>query len=540
MATEIEELKAKIDGLDVWSHIEEAAKVGHSAVDPELVPLFKWYGVYAQKPKEDGYFMMRIKVPGGKLNQEQLLKLNEISNKYANGVLDITTRQAVQMHWIRIESIPEIINSLATVGMDSAGACGDITRNITGCPLAGLTEDEIFDASTELMNIETHFNRNKDFSNLPRKYKMSVTGCSTWCSQPDINCVSLVGVRHPNSDVIGFTLKVGGGLSTKPIIAKNFPVFIKREEANAVITAVTTVYRDNGNRDKRPKDRIKFLVEEWGVEKFLEETEKVLGYKLERVTQIHTMGTGAAEYFPSPKCSHHDHLGITKLKNGLYAVGIAFISGRAFKTDLENIATLIEKYTPKDGENQGEVRTTNKQNLILVNVPEGKVEALCNEAKVMGLKVEHSAFSRLGVACTGTEFCNLAIVETKVKAKELFNYLDQEFPNLQEQVMISVTGCPNNCAQYSIADIGLVGCKVKGENEEMQDAFRIFLGGRLGDEAQFGQPLEGRFLHKNIHTTLRDLFNYYFAKKEAEENFRSFVDRTGLGKIQSEALANAS
>ncbi len=527
MVTAIEELKAKVDGLDVWAHIEEASKIGFEAVNQELVPLFKWYGVYAQKPKEDGYFMMRIKVPGGQLNAKQMRLIEELSQKYADGVVDITTRQAVQLHWIRVENIPAIVQALTEVGMDSAGACGDILRNVTGCPLAGLLPDEIFDASKELFEIDSFFNRNHDFSNLPRKYKMSVTGCSTWCSQPDINCVSLVGVIHPLTKQAGFTLKVGGGLSTKPMIAKNFPIFITRDKAKELIIAVTTVYRDHGFRDKRHQARLKFLVQDWGVDKFLEHVEVELGYKLERVPEIQTYQTGVKEYFPAPAVSHHDHVGITKLKNGHYAVGVSFISGRARTPDFSNIAKLLDQYT-----DSGEVRTTNKQNLIIVNVLEFKLDELLVAATAYGLKVEHSAFSRLGVACTGTEFCNLAIVETKARAKQLFDYLDAEFPGLQEELMISVTGCPNNCAQYSIADIGIVGCKVKDDSGLMQDAFRIFLGGRLGQEAQFGQPLEGRFLHKDIHLTLSKLIQYYLQARSESEEFRYFVDRVGLAVLQ--------
>lgn len=522
MSNPVEELKAKHGTLEVWSHIEEASKIGFSAVNQELVSLFKWYGIYAQKPKEQGYFMMRIKIPGGKLTLKQLRKLDELAQKYAHGVADITTRQAIQFHWLTIQDIPTIVKELQTVGMDVAGGCGDVLRNVTGCPLAGLIDDEIFDASKELFEIDSYFCRNPEFSNLPRKYKMSVTGCSTWCSQPDINCIALVGVKHPKTQELGFTLKVGGGLSTKPMISKNFPVFIKRDQAKVVAKAATTVYRDHGFRDKRTVSRIKFLIDSWGVDKFLAQMEEILGYKLERVETINTMETGALEYYPSPKSSHHDHLGITKLKNGLYAVGVAFISGRSFSPDLTNVANLIEKYT-----SNGEVRTTNKQNLIIVNVPEANLEALCKEANSLGLKVEHSAFTRLGVACTGTEFCNLAIVETKVRAKALFDYLDKEFPGLQDQIMISVTGCPNNCAQYSIADIGLVGCKVRNESGEMEDAFRIFLGGRLGYNAQFGKALEGRFLHKDIHLTIKNLLKYYLNNRRESEVFRDFVDRTG-------------
>jgi ferredoxin-nitrite reductase len=529
----IEELKKQVDGLDVWSHIEEASKVGFEAVDQKLVPLFKWYGVYAQKPNEEGFFMLRVKIPGGQLHTVQIYKLAELGKRYARSIVDITTRQAVQMHWIRINDMPQILKELKDIGLDTAGGCGDITRNITGCPLAGLAEDEVFDASHDLKAIDAFFNRNKDYSNLPRKYKMSVTGCSHWCSQPDINCASLVGVKHPKTAELGYSLKVGGGLSTKPMIARNFPVFIKREQAKEVIAAVTAVYRDHGFRDKRAHARIKYLIEDWGTEKFLDEVEKVLGKKLERVPALRTMNTGALEYFPSPVESHFDHLGLTKLKNGNFAIGIAFISGRSRDNDLFNVAKLAEKYSTT-----GEVRTTNKQNLILVNVPPNKVDACLQDAKSMNLKVEHSAFTRLGVACTGTEFCNLAIVETKARAKKLFDYLDTEFPGLQEQMMISVTGCPNNCAQYSIADIGLVGCKVKNAQDEMVDAFRMHLGGRLCDEAQFAQAVGvKRFFHENIHLTLKTLLDFYFNSKKTGEEFRHFVDRVGLAAIEGELAA---
>lgn len=523
MSNPVEELKTKFGTLEVWSHIEEASKIGFSAVNQELVPLFKWYGIYAQKPKEDGFFMMRIKIPGGQLSLKQLRKLDELAKRYGRNVADITTRQAIQYHWLTIQDIPTIVDELQSVGMDVAGGCGDILRNVTGCPLAGLIEDEIFDASKELFEIDNYFCRNKEFSNLPRKYKMTVTGCSTWCSQPDINCISLIGVKHPQTGKLGYTLKVGGGLSTKPMIAKNFPVFIERDQAKAVATAATIVYRDHGFRDKRAQSRIKFLIDSWGVDKFLAQLEEILGYQLERIESVNIMETGAPEYYPSPKTSHHDHLGVIKLKNGMYAVGVAFISGRSRTPDLTNIANLVEKYTQN-----GEVRTTNKQNLIIINVPEANLEPLLKEATLLGLKVEHSTFTKLGVACTGTEFCNLAIVETKVRAKALFDYLDKEFPSLQDQIMISVTGCPNNCAQYSIADIGLVGCKVRNESGEMQDAFRVFLGGRLGYNAQFGKATETRFSHQEIHLTLKKLLHRYIDKRNVNETFRDFVDRVGL------------
>lgn len=531
----MEELKAKVDGLKVWDHIQEAAKIGQSAIDPELVPLFKWYGIYAQKPKEDGYYMMRIKIPGGQLSAEQLVVLESIANDFADGILDITTRQAIQVHWLRVENFPEILDRLASVGMDSYGGCGDIGRNITGNPLAGLHPEELFDATPELIAFDKALTRNPDFSNLPRKFKISISGCHLWSSQPDINCLSLVAVKHPETAELGYALKVGGGLSTKPMVAKNFPFFIQREQAVDVALAVTTVYRDHGFRDKRAKARLKFLVDDWGTAKFADAVEEVLGYKLDRVPVIHTMKTGAEEYYPSPKTSHSDHLGVIKLVNGNYALGIAFISGRMQKSEADKVIKLAAKYCP----GEGNIRTTNKQNLLLVNIAADQIEAATKEAQELGLKVEHSAFTRLGVACTGTEYCNLAIVETKARAKQLFDYLDAEFPGLQEQVMISVTGCPNNCAQYAVADVGLVGGKITDENKNKVDAFRLFLGGRLGDEAQFGQPLKKRFRHDAIHETLKVLFAYYLNNKQEAEEFRHFVDRVGVETVE-EQLASCN
>jgi ferredoxin-nitrite reductase len=567
MANAMEELKDRMNGLEVWDHILQAANGGgFSAIDQSLVPLFKWYGIYAQKPNEEGYFMMRIKIPGGQLTLNQMQVLARLGKRYARGTIDITTRQAVQMHWLRIEDIPDIVSELQSCGMDVVGGCGDIARNITGCPLAGLHHDEYFDASDDLIEIDNHLTRNPEFSNLPRKYKLSVTACKHWCSQPDINCASLVGAEHPQTAELGYTLKIGGGLSTKPMIAKNFPVFIKRAQAKEVIEAVTKVYRDHGFRDKRHKARLKFLVDDWGVEKFLCTLEEVLGYKLTKLEPIKTPKSKlsslevvqleenkpiqsnepknnyqqvnlnkqttsemepALEYTPSPQVSHFDHLGKTLLKNGKYALGIAFISGRSEDPDFFNLVKLAEEFS-----DSGYFRTTNKQNLILLDIPAAKIEQAEARAQQYNLKTKYTPFTRLGVACTGTEFCNLAIVETKARAKEIFKTLDKEFPEFAEDLMISVTGCPNNCAQYSIADIGLVGCKVKDEQGNMQNAFRIFLGGRLGHQADFGKALKNRYLHSSIESEISKILNYFKEHKFPDERFSHFIDRTDLAKLE--------
>ena len=369
-----EKMKLEKDGLEVIHDIYRYAKTGFASIDPEDFDRMKWYGVYRQKPKDSGFFMMRVRVPGGRLTSAQTAKLGEITDRFAHGFCDITTRTTIQFHWLRIEDVPTIFSELQSVGMNTSGACGDIARNVVGCPVAGIDPDEVLDATPQLLEVNQALEGNREFSNLPRKYKISVSGCCIHCAQPDINCTGVFGLKRTVNGVEerGFGIKIGGGLSSAPKLAKLLPVFIKPEQVWPVVEAVSRIFRDQGYRLKRNNARFKFLVEDWwklgggetgGGEYLAEKVEELLPFKLERHTD-----------FTVVKDQETDHLGIHKQKQGdLYWVGVCFPGGRVRNRALGHASRLAEKY---GAPGQQQIRLTNKQNLLIINVPEANLPAL--------------------------------------------------------------------------------------------------------------------------------------------------------------------
>ncbi len=312
-----EKLKLEKDGLDVIHDIYRYAKLGFPAIVEEDFDRLKWYGVYRQKPKDSGYFMMRTKIPGGQLTGAQAILLSELADEFAHGFCDITTRQTIQYHWLRIEDVPPIFDALEKVGIITSGACGDITRNVACCPVSGINPDEILDATPQMLEISRGLTNTKEFSNLPRKYKISISGCHIHCHQPDINCLGFFGLINDRGEA-GFGVKVGGGLSSAPHLAKTLPVWISPEEAWPVAKAISQVYRDEGYRAKRNRARFKFLVADWGTERILAETEARLGHQLQRHSE-----------FVFPRDQEADHMGIhAQVQPGLYWVGLTFPGGR--------------------------------------------------------------------------------------------------------------------------------------------------------------------------------------------------------------------
>src|SRR5688572_14577624 len=243
----------------------------------------KWYGVYRQQPNDSGYFMMRLRLPGGRLTAVQAANISEIADRFGHGFCDITTRMTIQYHWLRIEDIPDTFSELASVGIGTSGACGDIARNVVGCPVAGLDPEEVIDATPQLLEVNAALENNRAFSNLPRKYKISVSGCCIHCAQPDINCCGVFGLKRTVNGIEerGFGIKVGGGLSSAPKLAQTLRCFLRPEQVWPVVEAVSKIYRDNGYRLKRNNARFKFLVADWGHERVLQEVEALLGYKLD-------------------------------------------------------------------------------------------------------------------------------------------------------------------------------------------------------------------------------------------------------------------
>jgi ferredoxin-nitrite reductase len=484
--------------------------------------------VYRQKPKDSGYFMMRTKIPGGQVNAAQARLLQAIAERFGHGFCDITTRQTIQYHWLRIEDIPTIFSELAAVGMTTSGACGDDTRNVVGCPVAGIDPDEIIDGTPQLKEVSHAMTDNRDFSNMPRKYKISLSGCCIQCAQPDINCTGVFGLKRVvnGQEERGYGLKIGGGLSSAPKLAKIVPVFIKPEQVWTVVEAVSKIFRDHGYRLKRNNARFKFLIEDWwklgggengGGEYLAERIEELLPFKLERHHDFKVI-----------KDQETDHLGIHKQKQGdLYWVGICFPGGRVRNGALGKLADLAEKYCAPG---QDAIRTTNKQNLLIVNVPEANLPALKAELDAHGFDYEPNNFRKGCVTCTGIEFCNLAVSETKNRMFEMVTQLETQSGWYKGKIRIHFSGCPSSCGQHQIADIGFRGARTK-VNGEMVDAFDAFIGGRLGHNRRFNELLKGKILSKDVHLFVDKLLKVYDAKKQGEETFADFTDRVPKDEI---------
>jgi sulfite reductase (ferredoxin) len=491
-----EENKKNDDGLNVRQRIIDIySKHGFDSIDPaDLRGRFRWYGLYTQrKPGIDGgktatlepeelddrYFMLRVRIDGGLLTSEQLRVIAGISRDYARGTADVTDRQNIQLHWIEIESVPAIWEALESVGLDTTEACGDTPRVVLGCPLAGVDADEVIDATPQIAAINQRFIGDAEFSNLPRKFKTSVSGCPGQCTHHEINDVAFAGVRHPVTGEAGYDLWVGGGLSTNPMLAKRLGVFVKPGQVPEVWAAVTGVFRDYGYRRLRNRARLKFLVADWGPQRFREVMEKeYLGYALP---------DGPAPL--TPASGDRDHIGIRPQSDGGYYVGFAPRVGRLDANALFAIAELAERY------GSGRVRTTAQQKMVIVDVPADSTEALAAELEAADLRVRPSAFRRHTMACTGIEFCKLAIVETKARAASLIDELERRLPDFGVPVTINVNGCPNSCARIQTADIGLKGQLVTDEGGNQVEGFQVHLGGTLsgGDatDSGFGRKVRG-------------------------------------------------
>ena len=487
-----ERAKRDDDGLNVRERIETIyAKGGFASIDPgDLRGRFRWYGLYTQrKPGIDGgrtavlepeelddeYFMLRVRIDGGALSTEQLRVVGEISQTYARDTADITDRQNVQYHWIRIEDMPAVWAALEGVGLSTTEACGDTPRVILGSPVAGVSADEIIDATAAIHDITSRYVGDKAFSNLPRKFKSAISG--TQDVAHETNDISFVGVVHPEHGP-GLDLWVGGGLSTNPKIAQRLGVWVPLHEVAEVWAGVISVFRDYGYRRLRHRARIKFLVADWGAERFREVLEtEYLGRRLI---------DGPAPEAPEAPI---DHIGVHRQLDGRNYVGVAPVAGRVTGSVLIAVAKAAEKAGSQ------RVRTTAQQKMVILDVPDADVESLVTELAGLGLQAEPTPWRRATMACTGIEFCKLAIVETKERAIRLVTELEDRLADVQAQldtpVSIHLNGCPNSCARIQVADIGLKGQIVTDADGNQVEGFQVHLGGGLGLDAGFGRKLRG-------------------------------------------------
>ena len=516
-----ERFKKDDNGLNVRDRIvNRYAHLGFDSIDPsDLRGRFRWWGLYTQRAPgieggrtgaledaeiEDSYFMMRVRIPGGQLTAHQLRTVAGIATEFGRDLADVTDRQNVQFHWIRIEDVPEIWSRLEAAGLSSIEACGDVPRNILGCPVAGVDHAEILDATEVLRATEAVAAGNPELANLPRKFKTAISGCASHCTAHEVNDVSFVGVVGPDGTP-GFDLWVGGGLSTNPMIAQRLGVFVRPDQVPAVWTGVATLFRDYGYRRLRARARIKFLVADWGAAKFREVLEKeYLGESLPD-------GPAPAP----PPATGRDHVGVHRQQDGSYYVGVAPHVGRTSGTQLRQVAELAETY------GSGTVRTTTEQKLLILDIPERALAGLLSDLEAADLQARPSVFRRGTMACTGIEFCKLAIVETKGRARDLYTELARRLPDFDTPITINVNGCPNSCARFQLADIGLKGSIVDG-----QEGFQIHLGGSLGTDPSFGRKLRGlKVTSDGLTDYVERVLRNYQSDRTPDEPFATWARR---------------
>ena len=512
-----ERAKRDNDGLLVRQRIIDIySKHGFASIDPgDLRGRFRWYGLYTQRAAgipggrtavlepeelEAEYFMLRIRIDGGRLTSHQLRVIAGISIDFGRGVADVTDRQNVQLHWIRVEDVPEIWRRLEAVGLSTTEACGDTPRVFLSCPLEGETADAILNALPVLNETVEKYLGDPAFSNLPRKFKTTMSGCTKHCTNHEINDVSFMGVAGPDGTA-GFDLWVGGGLSTNPMFAQRIGVFVRPDEVSEVWAAVCTLFRDYGYRRSRNHARIKFLLADWGPEKFRQVMQD---------EYLHRELADGIAIPPSP--AHRDHIGVSAQTDGLVAVGATTKAGRTSGPALDQLAALADEY------GQGRISTTAQQGLVVLDVEPGRADALMDALDAIGLTARPSAFGRGTIACTGIEFCKLAIVETKARAEVIRTELETRLPDFDTPITINVNGCPNSCARFQVADIGFKGIVGRDENGADVESFQIHLGGHMGAEATFGRKFRG------LKVNAKDAPDY------AERILRGFVDRRTEGE----------
>jgi ferredoxin-nitrite reductase len=526
----VEQWKLERHPLDVADAVR--GRYAHEGADaiatvPGEVERLKWVGIYPQRQGGDA-FMMRMKVPGGRLNAAQALRIGEITERFAAGpedhprwgnrYCDITTRQTIQIHWIGIADVPVIWDLLDEVGMTSIQACGDSARNVLGCPVAGVDRDEAFDATPIVEQISAFFTGNREYANLPRKFKMSVTGCLDDCAQAEINDIGLWPARLEDG-TLGFNLIVGGGLSDGPRMASDVDVFVGLDEALECTRAIAQTFGELGNRENRGFSRMRYLVQELGPERFRSEIAARAAFALRPA------GEGLTRAYRG------DHVGVhAEHDAGRSYVGCAVPVGRLRGSELVEIARLAETY------GDGGVRLTTDQNFVLTGVSDGAVDALLSEPLLTRYSPRPGPFTRGTVACTGSEFCRFAIVETKARSVDWAEALDRAYAtavtthgepgdaDASEIIRLHFSGCSASCAQPQIADIGFRG-ETAHVGDRIVEAVDVALGGSLGADAGFAKWTVGALPVDDVPAMTARLVEAYVAERHPGERFHEWIRR---------------
>ncbi|GHJ61032.1 ferredoxin--nitrite reductase [Nocardioides sp. OK12] len=530
-----EQAKKDDNPLNVRARILHTySRRGFDSIDPaDLRGRFRWMGLYTQRaPGFDGgktatlseeeldarFFMMRVRTDGTLLGAEAVRALGSVGVDFARDTADVTDRQNIQYHWIRIEDVPQIWERLEAAGLSTLEACGDSPRPFLGSPLAGVAADEIIDGTSALAEINRRYIGDPEYANLPRKFKTALTGHPSHDVSPETNDISFVGTVHPEHGP-GFDLWVGGGLSTNPMLAQKLGVWIPLDEVADAWAGVAAVFRDYGYRRLRSRARLKFLVSDWGVEKFREVLENE--YLHRRLVDCES---------PQTPRAHRDHIGVHDQVDGLKYVGVAPVVGRISGTTLVELADVIEEF------GLAGARLTAYQKIVLLGADPARIEDLVARLDAIGLSARPSGWRQNTMACTGIEFCKLAIVDTKNRARDLVAELEQRLPDLDVPISINVNGCPNACARTQVADIGLKGQLVTHEGAQVE-GFQVHLGGATGLGANFGRKLRA---HKVTSAGLGDyvvnvVSHYLLDRTGPTEPFADWVARADEARLRGDA-----
>jgi sulfite reductase beta subunit-like hemoprotein len=502
----VERLKHELFPTELTGQWDRLATTSYEKLPEEDIVRLQWFGMYHDKPKI-GTFMMRVKIPSGILSPEGLRVIGEISEQYGRDQGELTTRQNIQLHYITLDKFPEILEKLKSVGLTTMGGCGDVVRNITGCPVAGVDVDELFDVTPLIRETAQFFYGNREYSDLPRKHKISIAACKHQCNAPEINCVSLVGMVRDGRD--GFAVRVGGGQSSTPRLSRHLGVFITREQSMPVMRAIIDVWQSTTEyRISRVKARLKFMIDDYGPEEFRRLVEARLGFALENLDEMPLAD------------SDSDHMGIREQKqSGLSHVGFPVYLGLMSGAQMRAIGELAASFG-------GDIRLTRRQNFIVTGIPTAQLDNVIKRVGEIGFPLDANGLYASSIGCIGDPHCNYAVTPTKTKLATIIERLVAEFGEQVGGLKLNLDGCPHACAQHWTGDIGLQGTTSRGPNGEPLEAFDIILRGGLGRDAAIGKPILRRVPSDLVEDQVTRLFAAYLQRRGQDESFMRFCVRT--------------
>ncbi|MDO8432248.1 MAG: nitrite/sulfite reductase [Candidatus Binatus sp.] len=515
----VERLKHELFPTELAGQWNRLAETSYEKLPEEDIVRLQWFGMYHDKPKI-GTFMMRVKIPSGILSADGLRAIGEISETYGRDQGELTTRQNFQLHYITLDKFPEILERLKRVGLTTMGGCGDVVRNITGCPVAGVDHDELFDVTPLIAEAAGFFYGNREYSDLPRKHKITIAACRYHCNAPEINCVALIGMVRDGRE--GFAVRVGGGQSSTPRLARHLGVFITREQAMPVMRAIIDVWKGTTEyRISRVKARLKFMIDDYGPAEFRKLVEARLGYALEDLAET-----------PLPD-DESDHMGISAQKqDGRHYAGFPVYLGLMSGRQMRAIADLVGSFG-------GDIRLTRRQNFIITGIPTAQLDDVIAKVGEIGFPLSANGLYASSIGCIGDPHCNYAVTPTKTKLATIIERLVAEFGEQVGGLKLNLDGCPHACAQHWTGDIGLQGTTGRGPNGEPLEAFDIILRGGLGRDAAIGKPVLRRVPSAMVEDQVTRLFGAYLERRQAGESFTRFCVRTSDAELTSIANGNA-